>query len=190
MLPACSGSDDTAEGKRPATTVTTTAPTSTTTAEPAATSVSSGVPLTRCSTAQLQGRLEHSEQLMNQPSFYFSLTNTGAACSLNGYPDIQLIDAAGKAVQNDERRGGGYISADPGPREVALATGAKAWFAISAVAICTGISAPDPALSSAVVVVPPDQATPTRIAARIPHCPGEPVAVSAIAAAESDLEPR
>jgi uncharacterized protein DUF4232 len=120
---------------------------------------------------------------MNQPSFWFSLTNTGRPCLLKGYPGIELVDRAGRAIDVDIGRGGGFIFEDPGPRDVTLGTQAKGWFVISSVAVCGADVAPE---SAAVLVIPPDERRQLRIDAQIPYCPPS-VRVSAIAADEGAL---
>jgi uncharacterized protein DUF4232 len=120
---------------------------------------------------------------MNQPSFWFSLTNTGRPCLLKGYPGIELVDRAGRAIDVDIGRGGGFIAEDPGPRDVPLDTQAKGWFVISSVAVCGADVAPE---SAAVLVIPPDERRQLRIDAQIPYCPPS-VRVSAIAADEGAL---
>jgi hypothetical protein len=139
----------------------------------------------RCSAPQLQGRLEDRGQAMNQPSFWISLTNIGETCTLRGYPGVQLLDAAGRPVNMDIRRGGGFIAPDPGPRDVTVEHEGTAWFVVSSTKVCRSGEAP---VSSAILVIPPDDRIQTRITAQIPYCPGESnVAVSALSPDERSL---
>jgi len=120
---------------------------------------------------------------MNQPSYWFSLTNTGPACSLNGYPGIELVDAAGRPIRIDTARGGGFIAEDPGPRDITLNSHGKAWFVISTVTICGSGAAP---ASSAVLVTPPGEHGRIHIDAGIEYC--EPsIGVSAVSSDEGAL---
>ena len=122
---------------------------------------------------------------MNQPSFWISLTNIGETCTLRGYPGVQLIDAAGRPVNMDIRRGGGFVATDPGPRDVTVEHEGTAWFVVSSTTLCRSGEAP---VSSAILVIPPDDRIQTRIAAEIPYCPGESnVAVSAVSPDEGSL---
>jgi hypothetical protein len=128
----------------------------------------------------LQGRYEHYASAMNQPSYFFTLVNTGPRCTLYGYPGVQIVDASGLPVGTPVERGAGFVADDPGPREVTVSTGGKAWFAISSSAICNE-GTPPAAVSSAVLVIPPDTHLQIKIAAQMSYCPQGRTSVSAIA---------
>ena len=130
--------------------------------------------------AKLQGQYEDYISAMNQPSYFFTLVNTGARCTLHGYPGVQIFDSDGKPVGTSVERGGGFATGDPGPRDVTLSTGAKAWFAIASTAICNE-GTPPAAVSSALLISPPNRPGQIKVAAQMSYCPQGRVSVSALA---------
>ena len=179
VLVACDNSDRAAVAPTPSTkpepTTVTTGPTTTTTGAP----LPPGPP---CVAANLQGQYEDYISAMNQPSYFFTLINTGARCTLHGYPGVQIVDSGGKPVGTSVERGGGFTTHDPGPRDVTLSTGSKAWFTIASTGICPqGSATPDAAVSSAVLIIPPNARRQIKIPARMSYCPQGRTSVSAVA---------
>jgi hypothetical protein len=117
---------------------------------------------------------------MNQPAYYFSVTNRGGPCTVNGYPTIRLVDSDGDTVHDKMGQGGGYVTEDPGPRDITLAPQAKAWFAVSTLTMCSG-DPPEAPSSTGLSVALPGEATATTVAVGIEYCPEAFVSVSALA---------
>jgi uncharacterized protein DUF4232 len=128
----------------------------------------------------LQGQYEDYASAMNQPSYFLTLVNIGPRCTLHGYPGVQIVDATGKPVGTPVERGAGFVTDDPGPHDVTVSTGGKAWFAISSAAVCPE-DTPDAAVSSAVLIIPPNAHRQIKIPARISYCLQGRIAVSAVA---------
>ena len=61
----------------------------------------------------------------------FVLTNTGASCSVEGYPTIVLLDAAGRTLAFSYHHGGDQMITSKPPRRVAVAGRGRAYFAFN-----------------------------------------------------------
>src|SRR5439155_12337573 len=61
-----------------------------------------------------------------QPTATFVLTNAGAACAVEGYPTIVLLDAAGRRLRFTYRHSGDQMITTKPPRRVAVAARGKA----------------------------------------------------------------
>ena len=128
----------------------------------------------------LQGRYEDDISGMNQPSYFFTLANNGSRCTLSGYPGVQVVDGAGQLAGTTTEHKAGFLTRDPGPHPVTLATGSKAWFAISSTGLCDRGTTTAPG-SSAVLITPPGEHRAIEVPALISYCPHESVGVSALA---------
>ena len=135
-----------------------------------------------CLPGNLQGHYEDYASAMNQPSYFFTLTNTGPRCTLHGYPGVQILDAAGHPAGNAVERGSGFVAHDPGPHDVTLNTGSKAWFAVASATICIQ-GTPPAAESSAVLIIPPNTNRQIKVPVQVSYCPQGRVSVSAVASA-------
>jgi hypothetical protein len=133
-----------------------------------------------CQAANLQGHYEDYISGMNQPTYFFTLMNHGSRCTLNGYPGVQVVDAAGMVAGTTAEHKAGFVSRDPGPHPVTPATGSKAWFAISSTGLCDLGTTTAPG-SSAVLVTPPGEHRPIKVPALISYCPHGSIGVSAVA---------
>ena len=70
--------------------------------------------------------------VMRQSAAYFGLKNVARmACTLRGYPAVEFFDRAGRRIDTQVRKGGGYIIHDPGAAAVTLATNATGWFGLN-----------------------------------------------------------
>ena len=70
--------------------------------------------------------------VMRQSAAYFGLENTArSACTLRGYPAVEFFDGAGRRINAQVRKGGGYIIQDPGSTAVRLAPRATGWFGLN-----------------------------------------------------------
>jgi hypothetical protein len=66
---------------------------------------------------------------MEQPAAFFRFTNRSArACTLDGYPGLQLLDASGRVINLTIGRGPSYQINDPGARVVTLTPDSSAYF--------------------------------------------------------------
>jgi hypothetical protein len=165
----------------PKPTPSTLAPTTVTTpAMTATTAVGALPPGPPCLTANLQGHYEDYISAMTQPSYFFTLVNNGSRCTLNGYPGVQVVSSTGQMAGTTAEHKAGFVTRDPGPSPVTLATGAKAWFAISSTGMCDRGTTTAPA-SSAVLLTPPGNHQRIKVPAVIAYCPHGAVGVSAVA---------
>lgn len=133
-------------------------------------------PPPRCRNEQLTLALDsRSESLMHQTTFFLTLTNTGRSfCSLNGHPGVQLVAQDGRDVAQNVARGGNNTVQDPPNRDVTLADGAKAWFALATRPTC-GPETKPAETTSALMVIPPDETRQLRVEAKVFYCADEPV---------------
>lgn len=184
ILAWCPASDGDDEAGQPA--ATTTAPSPTTTATMTPTTTSALPPARRCVGADLEVRYEDRDQAMNQPSYFFSVTNTAGPCIVSGYPQVELLDGGGEPIRLRQGRGGGFVSNDPGPRDITVMRLDKAWFTVSSVTVCGGEPAEAP-MSAATSVTLPGATTATTVSAGLPYCPGGHITVSALTGEKEDL---
>ncbi|MDQ1460836.1 MAG: hypothetical protein QOI08_2320, partial [Actinomycetota bacterium] len=108
-----------------ASTPTTTIPTTTTS------STSAPPPSTaRCTPGQIQFALDRDlGSTMQQPAAFFSLKNTSSSkCTLNGYPNFEVLDASGNRIPLTLSDGNTYQINDPVPHEVVVDPGGVVYF--------------------------------------------------------------
>jgi hypothetical protein len=167
LLAACSSGGDSASAPRtlpgtaaPATSDGTTA---TLSAEPTATasapSPASSTPgsRTRCRTSELEATLGRNDPGAGQENFPVILTNTSSrTCTLHGYPGAAFVDASGRQLGPDPKRSPGT------PVTVRLAPGQNAWSGITF--SNPGISGARTANPDALLVTPPDERDPLKVA--------------------------
>ncbi|MFC5213660.1 DUF4232 domain-containing protein [Streptomyces coerulescens] len=171
LLTACgSGGDSTGAGQTPAGTIspttapttsgpgttepTTTEPTSVDTTSPA---TQSGGPGTRCHTSQLRASIGRPSPGAGQRNFPIVLTNTGGhTCTVRGYPGAAFVDAAGKQLGPDPKR------SPDSPTTVTLTPGSSAWAGLTFAS--PEISGARTALPQALLVTPPDERDPLKVA--------------------------
>jgi len=84
--------------------------------------ISSAVPA--CTDGQITASDGGRGQAMSQYGHVVVLHNVSAsACSLRGYPGVELVDSAGHLLGKPATRAGGYMFQDPGPTTIVLAPG-------------------------------------------------------------------
>jgi len=115
------------------------------------TSVSGGgAASTRCTTSELRGHLGENNPGAGQENFPLVVTNfSGRTCTIDGYPGAAFVDASGKQLGPDPKRGSGS------PTKITLAPGKSAW---------AGLSFGNPEVSGAgkatptgILITPPDE---------------------------------
>jgi hypothetical protein len=112
------------------------------------------------------------------------LTNqSGATCTLFGYPGMQLLDVAGHFLPTNVIRGGGPLfdnaQANLGPSTVVLAPQRKAAFSFSYSDVPVGNETSCPTSTSA-LVTPPGDFTSATVALAIAPCGGGTIHVSPV----------
>ncbi|WP_345943307.1 DUF4232 domain-containing protein [Streptomyces sp. SID8352] len=117
----------------------------------------SPVASTRCHTSELRASVGRDDPGAGQRNFPVVLTNASAhTCTLRGYPGAAFVDTAGEQLGPDPRRTAGS------PRTLSLAPGRSAWAGLS-------FSSPEitearTATPAALLVTPPDERDPLRVA--------------------------
>jgi Protein of unknown function (DUF4232) len=172
LLAGCGSGDDTANAPR--TESGTAAPvTDTTTPSDGTSSASSGVPTdavsnsltpsaprstaggTRCHTSELRASVGRNNPGAGQENFPVVLTNESSrTCTLYGYPGTAFVDASGKQLGPDPKRS----STEP----ETLAPGQSAWAGLSFAN--PEVSGAGTATPAALVVTPPDEEDPLKVA--------------------------
>ena len=85
--------------------------------------------LTRCYTSQLSISPDSSNSGMGHVGFYFRVHNASArACTLFGYPGVQLLNRQGRSLHTVLHWGVGYLSGNQARRMVYLRPGRNAFF--------------------------------------------------------------
>jgi hypothetical protein len=108
---------------------------------------------------------------MNQYARTMVFTNVSqVTCTMSGYPILQLLDSAGRAVPAPVTDGSGYLLADPGATLVSLPPGGTASFAFGGPGYNAPANAPCTAVKS-VSVTPPGAQTPLTLATDAAACP-------------------
>jgi hypothetical protein len=126
---------------------TTSAPPSSTTSMPAA--------LAHCLATGLSGSVEGTEGAAGTIEITVQLRNIGtAACTVEGYPGLQLVDATGAELHTSVIRGGSFRFTDLVAVPVTLAAQASAYFNVAYSDVGSGPGACESA--AAVWVTPPD----------------------------------
>ncbi|HEX8868765.1 MAG TPA: DUF4232 domain-containing protein [Lentzea sp.] len=173
----------TACGDRTSDSGTQTMPTSTPsspTSTPSATDTAAAAPaLKRCDSSALKGQVDPTDAGAGNRYGKFVVTNASTGpCTLNGYSGFQLDNAAGAAIPTKLER-----KADPGPKALTLAPGAKAsanlhWGVVpSGNEPVEGPCQPEPAKAAA---IPPDETVPLTVPWTLgPVCSGGRIEISA-----------
>lgn len=137
------------------TTTTTTAPTSTTTTTTTA-------PTTLCQPSQLQMAVVGGTGAAGTVTTTVGMTNTSsAACTMRGYPGMQLLNSSGAPIPTTVLRGGAQFpsaAANAAPALVTLAAGASARFSIQWSDVPVGGETTCPASTKSEVTPPTDTA--------------------------------
>ncbi|CAM5309540.1 DUF4232 domain-containing protein [Streptomyces canus] len=174
LLAGCGSGDDTAN--TPRTESGTVAPaTGTTTPSDGTSGAPSGVPTdavsnsltpsaprspaagTRCHTSELSASVGRNNPGAGQENFPVVLTNESSrTCTLYGFPGTAFVDASGKQLGPDPKRS----SAEP--ETVKLAPGQSAWAGLSFAN--PEVSGAGTATPAALVVTPPDEEDPLKVA--------------------------
>lgn len=112
---------------------------------------------TRCRTADLSASVGRLDPGAGQKNFPVVLTNdSDRVCTLRGYPGAAFVDAAGKQLGPDPKR------SEATPTTVELAPGASAWAGLSFAN--PEISEAETATPAALLVTPPDEREPLKVA--------------------------
>ncbi|MDL5205532.1 DUF4232 domain-containing protein [Streptomyces sp. ALI-76-A] len=165
LLTACGGGDDPAGPARtvsgpPATGDATTAspsPSATGTATEGETDTPATADGGRCRTSELSASVGRDNPGAGQQNFPLVLTNTsGRTCTLRGYPGAAFLDAAGRQLGPDPKRSAGTAET------VTLAPGKSAWAGLSFAA--PRISGARAATPASLLVTPPDERDPLKVA--------------------------
>jgi hypothetical protein len=81
----------------------------------------------RCYVSALAAEFRGAQAGLGNRGFLLTLTDvSGASCHLRGYPRLELLDAARRALHTRVRRGPTYFDRDPGPRLIVLSPGETA----------------------------------------------------------------
>jgi hypothetical protein len=88
-----------------------------------------------CTGAQLSGKVSRAGSVASQPFEEIVVTNGGpSSCQLSGYPKLTAWGSTGQGpsslLDTALTRGSTFEIPDPGPRNVVIARGKSAWFAI------------------------------------------------------------
>ncbi|MFF3461742.1 DUF4232 domain-containing protein [Streptomyces sp. NPDC002619] len=110
----------------------------------------SGAASTRCNASELRGHVGENNPGAGQENFPLIVTNfSGRTCTIEGYPGAAFVDASGKQLGPDPKRGSGS------PTKITLAPGKSAW---------AGLSFGNPEVSGAskatptgILITPPDE---------------------------------
>jgi hypothetical protein len=174
LLAGCGSGDGSGDGAAASTTGATTASASVSPTEDAG-SAPSGVPTdavsnsltpsaspspvggTRCHTSELSVSVGRNNPGAGQENFPVVLTNRSSrTCTLYGYPGTAFVDASGKQLGPDPER------SSTGPQTVRLAPGQSAWAGLSFAN--PEVSGAGTATPAALVVTPPDEKDPLKVA--------------------------
>ncbi|GHH00580.1 DUF4232 domain-containing protein [Streptomyces lanatus] len=117
----------------------------------------SGGPGTRCHTSELRASIGRPSPGAGQRNFPIVLTNTGGhTCTVHGYPGAAFVDASGEQLGPDPKR-----SPDT-PSTVTLTPGGSAWAGLTFAS--PEISGARTAVPAALLVTPPDERDPLKVA--------------------------
>lgn len=121
----------------------------------------------RCSSSQLRVKLGNAEGALGHIGQVVSFLNTSAStCTLDGYPDLQMLDVAGDAVHTQLRHGIAY-TVPPVPRRLVIVKpGARASFDVG-YDDSTGYEREQCPTSARVEITPPHAVTPITVRWRI-----------------------
>ncbi|HEX7025310.1 MAG TPA: DUF4232 domain-containing protein [Gemmatimonadales bacterium] len=133
-------------------------------------------PPERCHTWQLQPELGEIGAAAGNRKVVFVLRNESQiACTLYGYPGMQMLDGQGNPLPTHVIRGGGYTFTDVPPATVLLDPGASASFAAGYAVIPTGDQSHDVACptSARLLITPPNAFDQLAIPAMLDPCEGD-----------------
>ncbi|MER7563836.1 DUF4232 domain-containing protein [Streptomyces sp. NPDC097941] len=112
---------------------------------------------TRCHTSELSASVGRNNPGAGQENFPVVLTNRSSrTCTLYGFPGTAFVDASGKQLGPDPQR------STTEPEMVKLAPGRSAWAGLSFAN--PEVSGADTATPAALVVTPPDEEDPLKVA--------------------------
>ncbi|MEV1080116.1 DUF4232 domain-containing protein [Streptomyces sp. NPDC050211] len=112
---------------------------------------------TRCHTSELRASVGRVNPGAGQRNYPIVLTNTSSGtCTVRGYPGAAFVDASGKQLGPDPKRSEGS------PTTVTLAPGSSAWAGLSYSS--PEISGARTATPDALLVTPPDERDPLKVA--------------------------
>jgi hypothetical protein len=112
---------------------------------------------TRCHTSELSASVGRDNPGAGQENFPVVLTNTSSrTCTLYGYPGTAFVDSAGKQLGPDPERSSGDL------QTVRLAPGRSAWAGLSFAS--PEVSGAGTATPAALLVTPPDEEDPLKVA--------------------------
>ncbi|MET7455238.1 DUF4232 domain-containing protein [Streptomyces sp. NPDC005574] len=132
-------------------------PTESGTATSGTPSVTGSASASRCHTSELRASVGRNNPGAGQENFPLVLTNTAhRTCTLRGYPGAAFLDASGGRLGPDPKRSEGT------PSTVALAPGDSAWAGMSFAN--PEVSEARSATPAAVLVTPPDERDPLKVA--------------------------
>jgi hypothetical protein len=152
----------------------------------------------RCSRSvlALSGPLEGFGGVTGEHQLTYAVQNTGAACSLEGYPTVRLFDPGPMPfVYDDKHPFGPFLSMAP-PREVVIAAHGSAYFEVvkyrcdagdGSFATSIQVTLPDAGGSFVEKLAPPDRSLSTCVGQV--DDPGNVVSVSPIRATARELTP-
>ncbi|GAA3652318.1 uncharacterized protein DUF4232 [Lentzea atacamensis] len=137
----------------------------------------------RCDASVLKGAVEPTDAGAGNRYGKFVVTNSSTApCTLNGYSGFQLQTAGGAAVPTKLER-----KADPGPKAISLAPGAKAVANLHWSIVPAGdepVDKPCEPEATQVAAIPPDETAPLSVPWTYgPVCSGGRIEISAFYAA-------
>jgi hypothetical protein len=117
----------------------------------------SAVSGTRCHTSELGASVGRNNPGAGQENFPVVLTNRSSrTCTLHGYPGTAFVDASGKQLGPDPKR------SSAGSETVSLAPGQSAWAGLSFAN--PEVSGAGTATPAALLVTPPDEEDPLKVA--------------------------
>ncbi|MDG9717334.1 DUF4232 domain-containing protein [Streptomyces sp. DH24] len=116
-----------------------------------------GADRSRCHTAELRASVGRVDPGAGQRNFPVVLTNTSSrTCTVYGYPGAAFVDADGRQLGPDPKRGPGFT-----PATVTLDPGDSAWAGLSFASPQT--SGARTATPAALLVTPPDERTSLKV---------------------------
>ena len=127
-----------------------------------------------CADGQLSAAAQPSNgSVMNQFGQAVVFTNTSSgACSLRGYPGLQLVDGSGRPMTERIGRGGGYVFGDPDWSTVVLpANGGSASFTFGGEASDMAHGGRQCPEAAGIRVIPPGDRQQLAVAVSVPACP-------------------
>jgi hypothetical protein len=124
-----------------------------------------------CRGAQLDGHILDSTGAAGTIVLSITLTNaSSSACTLEGYPDLQLEDAGGSQLPTQVEQGGGPAVLQHTPARVSLAPGDHGTLLLSYADVPTGTEVCPTA--AALLIQPPGASDSVRVSVGIAPCGG------------------